>query len=219
MATYFSQHSVLASSQYGFDVNKQMIKLLVSLNLVLLIGCSNQAPIKTETSVSATAVNYSTYYWERHEQKHFMPELAKELVLKTNQVLASKGYRLTDENDADFAISFTLKPRKNEIDVTTQGNFEDYGPGVSCSGGECASTNQLHRIKERRVHINAEAFVQLTATSLKTNQQLWQAESSRQIKFDFDPDQIDQPENVKKEKRDLDRMLVKMLSPVPSINQ
>lgn len=195
-----------------------MIKFLIGLTILLSVGCSNQAPIKTDTSVSESAVNYSTYYWEKHKQKHFMPELAKELVLKTNQVLAAKGYRLTNEKDADFAISFTLKPRNNDIDVTTQGNFEDYGPGVSCSGGECSSTNQIHRIKERRVHINAEAFVQLTAISQTTKKQLWQAESSKQIKFNFDPDQIDRPENVEKEKRDLDRMLAKMLSPIPSIN-
>ncbi|TDF39232.1 DUF4136 domain-containing protein [Alteromonadaceae bacterium M269] len=194
-----------------------MTRVFALISILILSACATQSPVELSTSVDQSASNYTYYYWEPDTKRRAVPELAAELVRKTDEILAQKGYEKTSKEKAEFALAYDITAENKGADVTTQRNFDDYGPGVSCKDGECESTNEIHRTKQRNVKIVIEGTIDLHATSIETGELIWQGKSKKQLSFDYDPDIIDRPLNVAKEKRSIDWVVKKMLEKVPDV--
>lgn len=183
--------------------------------LLLLSACAQKVHDVDITVSENFATQYKTYKWLPDEKKRLVPEAAQELVKMTDKMLSSKGYR-KDANAPDFLMSFDILILKNNTDVSKTSDYVEYGPGVSCSGGHCESTNQKVKVKDTTVTVNTLVQLELKAQDISSNEVLWDANS--QVDFDATSDahSTDRQVDITKLRKVIDSAVLKMTKDVPS---
>jgi hypothetical protein len=187
----------------------------IVLGLFLLLSACAQKVHDVDTKVSENfATQYKTYQWVADKKKRLVPEAAQELVKMTDKLLESKGYR-KEASSPDFLLSFDISTLKNKTDVSKTSGVADYGPGISCSGGNCQSTNKKVVVQDTSVSINMLVQLELKAQDATSKEVLWTTNSQIDITETSDANSTDRQVDITKLKKVIDSAVKKMTKGVP----
>jgi hypothetical protein len=188
--------------------------LLICLTLGLLTACSLM-PQNVATQIEANDMqDYKTYSWLPDKAIRFVPEIAFEVVRKTDELLAAKGYQRLDTGDADFQLSFQLNPTDIDTEFRDNINYGKSGPGMTCQAGNCESTREHDAV----VQYTAVILLQLKAQNTINQDVLWHTKSETSADIEVNPLKQTNNLNVKQATRIIGRMVKQMLAEVPAIN-
>jgi hypothetical protein len=186
--------------------------LLICLTLGLLQACS-LSPQNVETKVfSHEKANHRTYSWLPDKIKRFVPAITFEVVNKTDELLAQKGYTRLDAGKVDFHLSFQLAPKNSSTEFRENTSYAGQGPGMTCHAGNCESTKHLEPI----VNYKADILLQIKAQDANNNEVLWNTKSETSVDVEYTPLTSSHSLNVRQSQRIVGRMVKQMLEDVPA---
>jgi hypothetical protein len=172
-------------------------------------------PQNVATQIEANDMqDYKTYSWLPDKAIRFVPEIAFEVVRKTDELLAAKGYQRLDTGDADFQLSFQLNPTDIDTEFRDNINYGKSGPGMTCQAGNCESTREHDAV----VQYTAVILLQLKAQNTINQDVLWHTKSETSADIEVNPLKQTNNLNVKQATRIIGRMVKQMLAEVPAIN-
>jgi hypothetical protein len=186
--------------------------LLICLTLGLLTACSLM-PQNVATQIEANNMqDYKTYSWLPDKAIRFVPEIPVEVVKKTDELLAAKGYQRRDSGETDFQLSFQLAPKESNTELRKNVNYGQNGPGMVCQDENCESTKEYDAV----VEYTAVILLQLKAQSTKNQDMLWHTKSETSANIEVNPLKQTNNLNVKQATRIIGRMVKQMLEDVPA---
>lgn len=193
-----------------------MKKAIFTICGLLLLSACAQKVHDVESNIPPNfAGQYKTYKWMPDNKKRLVPEAAQELVKMTDKLLLSKGYS-KDANHPNFLMSYDIVPLKNKTKVSQTSDIVDYGPGVSCSGGNCKSTNQKVIVKDTKVTFDMLVQLELKAQDPTSKEVLWTANSQVDFNETSDANSTDRQVDITKLRKVIDSAVIKMTKDVPS---
>jgi len=188
--------------------------LLLCFTLGLLTACSLM-PQNVDTQILANDMQgYKTYSWLPDKAIRFVPEVSIEVVRKTDELLAVKGYQRLDTGEADFQLSFSITPTGTETEFRDNVNYGKSGPGITCQAGNCESTREHDAV----VQYTAVILLQLKALNTKNQDLLWHTKSETSADIEINPLKQTNNLNVRQATRIIGRMVNQMLQEVPEKN-
>jgi len=170
-------------------------------------------PQNVATQIEANNMqDYKTYSWLPDKAIRFVPEIPVEVVKKTDELLAAKGYQRMDSGKTDFQLSFQLAPKESNTELRKNVNYGQNGPGLVCQDGNCESTKEYDAV----VEYTAVILLQLKAQSTKNQDMLWHTKSETSANIEVNPLKQTNNLNVKQATRIIGRMVKQMLEDVPA---
>lgn len=152
-----------------------------------LLQASSLFPQNAKANVfSNENSNHRTYSWLPDKAKRFVPTIAFEVVNKTDELLAKKGYTRLDTGNVDFHLSFLLAPKNSSIEFRNNISYGEQGPGMRCHAGNCESTKHIEPI----VNYKADIRLQVKAQDAVNSETLWDTKSETSVDLEYNPLQI-----------------------------
>ena len=188
--------------------------LLICFTLGLLTACSLM-PQNVDTQIIANEIqDYKTYSWLPDKALRFVPAIPLEVVRKTDELLAEKGYQRLDAGETDFQLSFQLAPTESNTEFRENTSYGEGGPSLVCQAGNCESTKEHDAV----VEYIAVILLQLKAQSTKTQDVLWHTKSETSANIEINLLKQTNNLNVRQATRIIGRMVQQMLEEVPARN-